>query len=855
MTANIDAMVAGPGFRMQTKGIFMRGFNRVALLLGSAAFLAAEPLRIAAQIGPDTRPTSPNASTAPTTQPSGTGTFTPGVPTIISPANGRKPPTTQISFKFKDASIDAILDYLSQTAGFIVIKDAPVSGRVSVISDQPVTPDEAVRLLQSVLKTSGFTIIQLDRVLKVTTFDKGKKQNIPVHFGTDPEQVPATDELITQVMPLRSVDAVKLKADLQPLIGTDADLSSNASSNSIIMTDTSANIRRVVQIVAALDKRQSTENDILVKHLQYADATAAAKLITDLFKAPEQNQNQNNQNPFAFFRGGGGGGGRGGGGGGGGGGRFGGGGGPGGGGGGTSAEEEGNLAGRVLASADQRTNTIVVSGPVDTLKIIDSVIKQIDSNPAVEQTFFIYSVQNGQAVDISNTLNSLFQGTSTGTQSTGNNTSNRLSSSNSSSGRGSSSSGFGGSSGGFGGSSGGFGGGGSSGSSGSSGFGASPIARTSGTGGNVGGGGGGAGRLGGLTGTGGPGQSAVSELIGQVYVVADQDTNSLLVATASKFDQRVRDIIKQLDRPVPQVLIKVLIAEVSHDNSLDLGADWSILNTRANGKGLTVTGNNGNAAAGTARGGLVVSLVEDNLTSTLHALAVQGKVDVLSRPYILTSDNQQAQIIIGSEVPIITNSQLTSTGEQINTVQYRDIGIILNVTPHINPEGLVICDVSPEVSNTTDQSVPIASNVSAPVFSLRSADTRVGIKDGATIVIGGLMQDQKTSTINKIPLLGDIPLIGPIFSRVQTTKTKTELLFFITPHVASAPEKLQQMSQDEVKGTKLTPRAVQPGTYEEQMRGMQLGGSATQPVPLIGPAGAGTLNPLPNYPMTQPAEK
>jgi general secretion pathway protein D len=803
----------------------MRGLNRVALILSSAAILAAEPLRLAAQIGAaDTRP-APSTQAAPTTQPTTQSSFVQGVPTVINPGARHGPPTTQIAFNFKDASIDAILDYLSQTAGYIVIKDAPVSGRVSVESKEPVTPDEAVTLLQSVLKTNGFTIIQMDRVLKVTTFDKAKKQNIPVMQGEDPKLVPITDQLVTWVIPIKSVDAIKLKADLQPLIGPDADLSANGGSNSIIMTDTSANIHRIVQIVANLDQKTANESTILIQQLQHADAAAVAKLITDLFKVDTQTQGQNGGfNPATFFRslrGGGGGGG---------GGRFGGGGGgfPGGGGGAAAQQEEGNL-GKVLASSDQRTNTVVVTGPPDTLDVIKKMLVELDK-PASEQTFFIYPVKNGTAVDIANTLNAMFTGSGSTSTGGGANTSNRLSSNGGSSSR-SGSSGFG--------SSGSSGFGSSGGSGGSSGFGGgSNINRNSvigGTGGTGGGGG-----LAAITKSGSGGAaSPLAELLGQVYVVPDQDTNSLLIATATKYEKEVRDVLATLDRPVPQVLIKVLIAEVTHDNSLDVGADWSILNLNARngGKaGLTLGSSLGNATAGS---GLTVSLVEDNLTATLHALATAGKVDVLSRPYILTSDNQPAEIVIGSEVPIITNSQLTDTGQQINTVQYRDIGIILDVTPHINPEGLVICDVSPEVSATTDQSTPIASNVSAPVFSLRSANTRVGIKDGTTIVIGGLMQDQKTSTVNKIPILGDIPLIGPVFARTQVSKTKTELLFFITPHVAQSPDRLQPMSQDEMKGTKLTPRAVQPGVYGEQMRGMQLGGSTTQPVPLISPAGAG----------------
>jgi general secretion pathway protein D len=822
----------------------MRGLIRTALLVGCAAYLFVQSGRLTAQVGPDTRPLAPDSQPAAVTQPADTtqpamttlppSTGTAGVPSIMVPPDGHRPPTTQISFNFRDASIDAILDYLSQTAGFVVLKDGPVSGRVSVLSKQPVTPDEAVTLLQSVLKTSGFALVRMDRVLKVTTIDKIKGQYHPVHFGTDPKLVPISDELITQVMPLRSVDAVKLKADLQPLVGPEANLSANASSNSLMMTDTSANIHRIVEIVSNLDQRDTLENSIIVMQLKFADATAAAKLITDLFKPPEQTGGNAaaGQSPFAFFRGlgGGGGGGRRGGGGSGG---FGGG--PGGGGaGGGGADSERGAVGKVLASSDQRTNTVVVTGPTDTLNIIKDVLKQLDTNPVAEQTFFLYPLKNGQAADIAQTLNALFAANGGGGSSVGGANGNRLSSSSgssrsSSSGGfgGSSSGGFGGSSGGSGGSSGGFGGG----SSSSGGFGTStPINRTSTAGGTAGGS---RGSSSGLTGS-------ASELLGQVYVVPDVDTNSLLVATATKYEEKVRKIIADLDRAVPQVLIKVLIAEVSHDNSLDTGVDWSILNTRASGKGLTA-----GSTFGAPGSGLSVSLLEDNLTAQLHALATAGKVDVLSRPYILTSDNQQAQITVGSEVPIITDSRTDALGGQINTVQYRDIGIILTVTPHINPEGLVICDISPEVSATSDQTVPISSTVSAPVFSLRSADTRVGIRDGTTIVIGGMMQDQKTQTINKIPLLGDIPYIGAVFSRNTVTKTKTELLFFITPHVALLPDKLQGMSQEEVKGTVLTPRAVQPGMYEEHMKGMQLGGSTTQPAPLLGPAGAGAFNPLP----------
>ncbi len=181
-------------------------------------------------------------------------------------------------------------------------------------------------------------------------------------------------------------------------------------------------------------------------------------------------------------------------------------------------------------------------------------------------------------------------------------------------------------------------------------------------------------------------------------------------------------------------------------------------------------------------------------------------------------------------MPIITNSQVTELGAIVNTVKYQSIGISLDVTPHINPDGLVSMDVSPQISSISDQTVTVSTGITSPVFNQRQAESHVQIRDGETIVIGGLMQDQKTQTISKIPILGDIPYIGIIFQRDQVTKTKTELLIFLTPHVALSPDRLQGMSNDEVRGVQLTPNAVQPGTFEYHIDGMRRGGSATQPV-------------------------
>ena len=216
---------------------------------------------------------------------------------------------------------------------------------------------------------------------------------------------------------------------------------------------------------------------------------------------------------------------------------------------------------------------------------------------------------------------------------------------------------------------------------------------------------------------------------------------------------------------------------------------------------------------------------------------------MLSRPSIVTSDNQTSNITVGQEVPFIVSSRTTDTGQTVNTIQYQDIGIILNVTAHINEDGLVIMDVAPEVSSLTGTTVPISDTVSAPVFAKRSATTRVGVQDGQTVVIGGLMEDKKTENNQGIPLLRKVPGLGLLFGRKQNDKSKTELLIFLTPHVVLDPLALEPKSQADTQCLKLVPNAVKPGTYDEHREGLDRGGPSIilpeiKPVELNAPSKA-----------------
>ena len=706
---------------------------------------------------------------------------------------------------FQDVSIDVVLDELSAAAGFIVVKEVRPEGRVTLVSRQAISGEEAISLLNTVLRKNKYAAIQQDRILKIVDADAAKRLNIPVHTGSDPDKIANTDELITQVIPLKYADATQLKTDLQPLINADADFTSNASANSLVITDTSANVKRVVQIVADLDTSVADSIDVKVFQLRFANSTDAAKLINDVFGNLDSSRPQGSNGNAGGGPGGGGFGGPGGGGFGGGGGGF-----------GRMMQQMASAnqskRAKITAAADTRTNSVVVTGPTDALANVDSVIQKLDSNPQAQQNVFVYRLRNAQALNLEAVLNALFNGTSiTGRSQVSN--ADRLTQARKNNSITSSSS-----------TSGGGGGGGNTGRAGT-------VASSSG------------GQMSGQAARLSNGaQQTIADLADQVSIIAETDTNSILVRTAPANWERVRGVLDELDHPVQQVLIKVLLAEVTHDKNDDIGADLSVLNLRRNAAGAVTGGQQAGGAFGipapgaVGATGLVVQLLETNFSATIRALEEDGKIDVLSRPYILASDNQLASITVGQEVPFVTRSSLTDAGQLNNTIEYRDIGILLDVIPHINPDGMVILDVAPEISTLLNSTVQISNNVAAPLINKRSAQSRVSVRSGQTIVIGGLMQDSVTSTVDKVPLLGDIPYLGNLFKRTSNERRKTELLIFLTPHIAADPNVLTGMGADEVKTTKLLPGSVGPGVYEEHRRGLDAGEPPASTQPQEGPS-------------------
>jgi len=364
---------------------------------------------------------------------------------------------------------------------------------------------------------------------------------------------------------------------------------------------------------------------------------------------------------------------------------------------------------------------------------------------------------------------------------------------------------------------------------------------------------------------GGPRQYRSNTELGDAIIQIDPETRSLVIVTDEQTHGELMKVIETLDRPKPQVLIKVVFVEVTYNKDSDVGVEASYTFNLGKGQpgqtGNRTTTNTSTSQTGsltnpgtstttstvttpldiasslastvgassvfgipTAVGseGTFLRIVNDDWSATLRALASKGKVEVLSRPSIMARNNQEAVIVIGQEIPFITNSRITDNGQTINTVTYDNIGIILRVTPFITSEGTVEMIVAPEISNLTDQSIPISNTASSPVIAKRSAETVVVTPDARTVVIGGLMESAKVESIKKVPILGDLPVIGFPFRRTVKSDVKRELIIFLTPYIVHQPEQLTDVARREVSETTMIGKTFEKSEFDRFIDGPSL---------------------------------
>ncbi len=348
----------------------------------------------------------------------------------------------------------------------------------------------------------------------------------------------------------------------------------------------------------------------------------------------------------------------------------------------------------------------------------------------------------------------------------------------------------------------------------------------------------------------------------QILAVASEDTGRIVLDYDPRREPEVLDLLRQLDQPPPQVMIQVLIVEVTMDNSLELGVEFAFQDlqfTRAGPQDTTsfdfVAGTD-IGAAGSGLGGFTFTVTGRDFNFLFRTLQNEGNLNVLSRPQIVAMDNQEAEIEIVNDVPIVTQTSTSIAGQVTSTVQREQVGIRLTVTPQINPDGFVRMEIEQEVSDVTGSNVDVGQGITQPVFFRRRTNTTVTVKDNETVVLGGLITTRAEQREQKVPILGDVPVLGMLFRNNRTTNQRTELLVILTPHVIRSAEDYRELSiheRDEVtrlpdevvtsplmQSLRVKPENLHPSTEEGELgpfpKGEKPGAApASQPGDVYGP--------------------
>ncbi|MCX6369320.1 MAG: hypothetical protein NTX57_21830 [Armatimonadetes bacterium] len=292
------------------------------------------------------------------------------------------------------------------------------------------------------------------------------------------------------------------------------------------------------------------------------------------------------------------------------------------------------------------------------------------------------------------------------------------------------------------------------------------------------------------------------DLTGQVTVIPDINTNSVIIVTSPENRALIQQIVEQLDKIPEQVMIETVIVEASLDATDKLGVEWNLTQGAGSVLGAlgakdtkgAATSSFGAQATTTQPQGLRYTLTGGQYGAFMNALKTDARFEVLSTPRIFTSNNSTAEINISQSLPYVTSTQTNANGVSTFNYSFLDVGIILTVTPRITSNGYVTMDVTQTANDFVRY-----TDFNAPVVNQREAQTTVSVKDGETIVLGGIIKNSISATTNKLPVLGDIPVLGKLFQSNGTTKSKTELLVFLTPRIVRDSDEARKLREDTQK--------------------------------------------------------
>jgi general secretion pathway protein D len=310
---------------------------------------------------------------------------------------------------------------------------------------------------------------------------------------------------------------------------------------------------------------------------------------------------------------------------------------------------------------------------------------------------------------------------------------------------------------------------------------------------------------------GAPARGPTAVVLGKVQINADKATNSLIIMADKEDYEVVEAVIKKLDIPRSMVYIESLIMEVNATKSLDLGVQWQLFDQTNVDNKNTVYGGKFTGSAGALNplnalgSGLAVGVLTEpftfggitlsNITAIINAVKTDDNFRILSTPQILTTDNEEARITVGENRPFQTRATTDVSGGTYESFEYRDVGKILKITPHVSEGRNVRLKLSLEVTSLNQLST-VATTAVRPVTNKRTIDTTVLVQDNHTVVIGGLIDDQRTGSETKVPGLGDIPILGWLFRTKSDSDQKTNLYVFLTPRVVKSAEEADKLISD-----------------------------------------------------------
>ena len=695
-----------------------------------------------------------------------------------------------ISFSFDKADIDDVLKFLADASGKIIYKDPAVETQVTIVSMAKITIPDAFKVLSGLLSVKGYTMFMKDDEVTITTKEgeriRGGKR---IAVGEVPAGIPP-EEIITQILQIQFIDAAQLKDDLKPLFPDKGDtglMLSNADTNTIVVIDTAERVKRIVELIRELDKDTSEAMEVRVIKLEYANAAEMAQVIESLF---EQRSPFRGLSGDALRRM-------------------------------MEAGRSGSstpgasprlptgltaMRGEVRVSSDERTNSVIVSASKANLDNIEQMVTELDIDVTPDVVPRTFALTYADAATVAEQLSQLFEPDT---------------------GRGRS---YGGYYGYY------YGGSYSSRRSQTETAGLQPdrvvpdtrtnsiivtaeeedmgvyetiikdldrespleeVVRVfeleNANAGDV------AealydvfqgaqqrqrgffffmfGSRSQREATSGP-----LQMLQEVNVIADEQSNKLIVSGPAQTFKLVEQLINDLDKPLPQVFIEVVIADVTLDESRRFGFEWKAITT--SGSTTSEIGTELGVAATDASeaGGFQYSILSRNFQSLLRALETEKDVQVVSTPHITVMDNTQATISIGESIPYTASTTETSGGGLQVSTELLPVTITLNVTPHINSSDQIALDVEQTIDSFIEF-VDFGQGQKAPRTQQRSAETSVLVGDGQTVVLGGIMSDRESTVIDGVPILRDIPWIGKLFEQKRKQKTKTELMVFLTPHI------------------------------------------------------------------------